>query len=140
MAYSHTLSNGEVSEVPDTQTDDISDGDESHTEEESPEFQKNSVPLPATNGVSKHGQWTHLEELLDRLLFIAISEEGLSSSCVSKAPAHSYIADSSFIANFLLTYRRFSTPRSVLLAMQKRIRQLDNPSGDPMFACFAQMR
>jgi hypothetical protein len=24
--------------------------------------------------------------------------------------------------------------------MQKRMRQLDNPSGDPMFACFAQMR
>ncbi len=139
LAYSHTLSNGEASEVPNTQTDDISDGDESHTEEEA-EFQKDSVPLPATNGVSKHGQWTHLEELLDRLLFIAISEEGLSNSGVSKAPAHSYLADSSFIANFLLTYRRFSTPRSVLLAMQKRIRHLDNPSGDPMFACFAQMR
>jgi len=26
------------------------------------------------------------------------------------------------------------------LAMQKRIRQLDSPSGDPMFACYAQMR
>jgi hypothetical protein len=24
--------------------------------------------------------------------------------------------------------------------MQKRMRQLDKPSGDPMFACFAQMR
>jgi hypothetical protein len=24
--------------------------------------------------------------------------------------------------------------------MQKRMRQLDNPSGDPMFACYAQMR
>jgi len=140
LAYFNTLSSGGAPEVFNTQTDEISDGDESHTEEESAEFQKDSVPLPATNGVSKHGQWTHLEELLDRLLFIAISEDGLSSSRVVNAPANSYLADSSFIANFLLTYRRFATPRSVLLAMQKRIRQLDNPSGDPMFACFAQMR
>ena len=48
--------------------------------------------------------------------------------------------DPAFISHFLLTYRRFATPRSVLLAMQKRMRQLDNPSGDPMFACYAQMR
>ena len=48
--------------------------------------------------------------------------------------------DPAFITHFLLTYRRFATPRSVLLAMQKRLRQLDSPSGDPMFACFAQMR
>lgn len=48
--------------------------------------------------------------------------------------------DPAYITHFLLTYRRFASPRSVLLAMQKRMRQLDNPSGDPMFACFAQMR
>ena len=50
------------------------------------------------------------------------------------------ILDPTYGTHFLLTYRRFATPRSVLLAMQKRMRQLDNPSGDPMFACFAQMR
>ncbi|CAA7265781.1 unnamed protein product [Cyclocybe aegerita] len=68
-------------------------------------------------------QWTSLEELLDKLLFLAVSGD-----------------DPTFTSHFLLTYRRFATPRSVLLAMQKRMRQLDNPCGDPMFACFAQMR
>ncbi|EAU93003.2 hypothetical protein CC1G_06723 [Coprinopsis cinerea okayama7 len=68
-------------------------------------------------------QWATLDELLDKLLFLAVSGD-----------------DPAFISHFLLTYRRFATPRSVLLAMQKRMRQLDNPSGDPMFACFAQMR
>lgn len=48
--------------------------------------------------------------------------------------------DPSFISSFLLTYRRFCTPRKVLLAMQKKMRDLDEPSGDPMFSCFAQMR
>ncbi|TFK77078.1 ras GEF [Pluteus cervinus] len=68
-------------------------------------------------------QWATLDELLDKLLFLAVSGD-----------------DPAFVTHFLLTYRRFATPRSVLLAMQKRMRQLDNPSGDPMFACFAQMR
>ncbi|KAH6917361.1 ras guanine nucleotide exchange factor domain-containing protein [Coprinopsis sp. MPI-PUGE-AT-0042] len=64
-----------------------------------------------------------LDELLDKLLFLAVSGD-----------------DPGFVAHFLLTYRRFTTPRTILLAMQKRMRQLDNPSDDPMFACFAQMR
>lgn len=64
-----------------------------------------------------------LESILDKLLFLAVSGE-----------------DPTYITHFLLTYRRFTTPRSVLLAMQKRMRMLDNPCGDPMFACFAQMR
>ncbi|GLB36172.1 putative guanine nucleotide exchange factor for Ras-like small GTPases [Lyophyllum shimeji] len=72
---------------------------------------------------SRPGQWATLEELLDKLLFLAVSGD-----------------DPAYITHFLLTYRRFASPRSVLLAMQKRMRQLDNPSGDPMFACFAQMR
>ncbi len=49
-------------------------------------------------------------------------------------------SDPTYITHFLLTYRRFASPRSLLLAMQKRMRQLDNPSGDPMFACYAQMK
>ena len=48
--------------------------------------------------------------------------------------------DWGFISHFLLTYRRFANPRSLILAMQKRMRQLDQGSDDPMFACFAQMR
>ncbi|KAE9411110.1 ras GEF [Gymnopus androsaceus JB14] len=68
-------------------------------------------------------QWATLDELLDKLLFLSVSGD-----------------DPTFITHFLLTYRRFASPRNLLLAMQKRMRQLDNPSGDPMFACFAQMK
>jgi RasGEF N-terminal motif len=57
----------------------------------------------------------------------------------SAVPSKTFV-DPGFVAHFLLTYRRFTTPRTILLAMQKRMRQLDNPSDDPMFACFAQMR
>ncbi|KAG5635097.1 hypothetical protein H0H81_012453 [Sphagnurus paluster] len=83
------------------------------------------LEVPETKGKeSRPGQWAKLDELLDKLLFLAVSGD----------------VDPAFITHFLLTYRRFASPRSLLLAMQKRMRQLDNPSGDPMFACFAQMR
>ncbi|KAL0571812.1 hypothetical protein V5O48_010142 [Marasmius crinis-equi] len=72
---------------------------------------------------SRSAQWATLDELLDKLLFLAVSGD-----------------DPTYVTHFLLTYRRFASPRSVLLAMQKRMRQLDNPTGDPIFACFAQMR
>ncbi|KAF9270242.1 ras GEF [Marasmius fiardii PR-910] len=95
------------------------------------------VPATATNGErasnekvefkekesSRSAQWATLEELLDKLLFLAVSGD-----------------DPTYVTHFLLTYRRFSCPRKLLLAMQKRMRQLDNPTGDPIFACFAQMR
>ncbi|KAI0963551.1 hypothetical protein AcW1_000596 [Taiwanofungus camphoratus] len=71
---------------------------------------------------SRAPPWMTLEELLNKLLFIAVSDD-----------------DPIFISHFLLTYRRFATPRSILLAMQKRMRALDQPSGDPMFACYAQI-
>lgn len=72
---------------------------------------------------TRSAQYATLEELLDKLLFLAVSGD-----------------DPTFISHFLLTYRRFAMPRSILLAMQKRMRQLDNSLGDPMLASFAQMR
>ncbi|KAI0695598.1 ras guanine nucleotide exchange factor domain-containing protein [Cytidiella melzeri] len=72
---------------------------------------------------SRPPRWLTLEELLDKLLFVAVSED-----------------DPTFISHFLLTYRRFAKPRDILLAMQKRMRSLDVPTGDPMFACYAQMK
>lgn len=90
---------------------------------------------------SRPAQWATLEELLDKLLFLAVSGDGMSSAFRSlNAVFLLNLSDSAFLSNFLLTYRRFATPRSVLVAMQKRIRLLDSPSGDPMFACYAQMR
>lgn len=80
-------------------------------------------PVKDEREKSKPAQFATLEELLDKLLFIAVSGD-----------------DPTFISSFLLTYRRFCIPRSVLLAMQKKMRQLDEPCGDPMFACFGQMR
>ncbi|KIY52755.1 ras GEF, partial [Fistulina hepatica ATCC 64428] len=68
-------------------------------------------------------QWATVDELLDNLLFAAIIDD-----------------DPKFITHFLLTYRRFATPRTVLLSMQKRMRQLDQDDGDPVFSAYAQMR
>lgn len=50
------------------------------------------------------------------------------------------LVDATYVSNFMLTYRRFATPRSVLLTMQKKMRQLDKETADPMFACLAQMK
>ncbi|KAI9453994.1 ras GEF, partial [Russula earlei] len=72
---------------------------------------------------SQYVPWATLDDLLERLLFLAISGD-----------------DGGFISHFLLTYRRFASPRSVVLAMQKRMRHLDQGSDDPVFASFAQMR
>ncbi|KAI0307727.1 ras guanine nucleotide exchange factor domain-containing protein [Multifurca ochricompacta] len=77
--------------------------------------------IPERDG--RYVPWATLDELLDKLLFLAVSGD-----------------DWGFISHFLLTYRRFASPRSVVLAMQKRMRQLDQSSDDPMFASFAQMR
>lgn len=51
-----------------------------------------------------------------------------------------FSADATYVSNFMLTYRRFATPRSILLTMQKKMRQLDQETADPMFACLAQMK
>ncbi|KAG6885276.1 hypothetical protein C0993_003707 [Termitomyces sp. T159_Od127] len=76
------------------------------------------------SNAARPGQWATLDDLLNKLLFLAVSGD-----------------DPSYITHFLLTYRRFASPRSVVLKMQSRIRELDEKSsGDPMFACFAQMR
>lgn len=78
-----------------------------------PDNRERDAPVP----------WATLEQLLDKLLFLAVSGD-----------------DPTFITHFLLTYRRFATPRGILLAMQKRMIQLSQTSADPMFASFAQMR
>ncbi|KAF9652036.1 ras GEF [Thelephora ganbajun] len=66
--------------------------------------------------------WARLDDLFEKLLFSVVSDD-----------------DATFVSNFMLTYRRFATPRSVLLTMQKKMRQLDQETADPMFACLAQM-
>ncbi|KAI5124751.1 hypothetical protein M0805_005385 [Coniferiporia weirii] len=67
--------------------------------------------------------WSTIEELLDKLFFLAVSDD-----------------DPSFIGHFFLTYRRFTTPRRILLAMQKRMIELNQPCADSTLAAFAQMR
>ena len=54
--------------------------------------------------------------------------------------ADARFADPVFIQHFFLTYRRFATPRSVLLGMQKRMIELGKETRDPLLAKFAQMR
>ncbi|KAG8823765.1 hypothetical protein FRC19_003196 [Serendipita sp. 401] len=68
-------------------------------------------------------QWATLDEILDKLLFVSVSGD-----------------DPLFVQHFFLTYRRFASPRSVLLGMQKRMRWLSQETRDPLLAKFAQMR
>ncbi|KAF8516181.1 ras guanine nucleotide exchange factor domain-containing protein [Hysterangium stoloniferum] len=67
--------------------------------------------------------WATLEELLDKLFFLAVSGD-----------------DPTFITHFFMTYRKFATPRSILLGMQKRIRQLSRDYPDLLLGSYAQMR
>ncbi|KLO20265.1 ras GEF [Schizopora paradoxa] len=69
--------------------------------------------------------WVSLDELLEKLIFLATSGD-----------------DPAFIRHFFLTYRRFSTPRSVLLGMQKRMVELtiQGTTGDVILASYSQMR
>ncbi|KZW02160.1 ras GEF [Exidia glandulosa HHB12029] len=64
-----------------------------------------------------------LDELLDKLLFFAVSGD-----------------DSTFIQHFFLTFRRFASPRAVLLGMQKRLRALGGAPSGVLLAKFAQMK
>lgn len=82
-----------------------------------------------------------LDELLDKLLFVAVSDDGTYIGTWFDNPVDLLLSiDPTFVSHFLLTYRRFALPRSILLAMQKRMRALDSHLSDPMFACFAQMK
>ncbi|KAI0068347.1 ras GEF [Artomyces pyxidatus] len=112
MGASGNISTGSLQADTTNQSDGLGSVHES-VEAPSDSREKDSRPVP----------WATLEELLDKLLFLAVSGD-----------------DWGYISHFLLTYRRFASPRSVVLAMQKRMRQLDQSSADPMFACFAQMR
>ncbi|KAG9030285.1 hypothetical protein FRB95_004171 [Tulasnella sp. JGI-2019a] len=68
-------------------------------------------------------QYATLDELIDKLVFLAVTDD-----------------DPVFVEQFLLVYRRFATPRALLLGLQKRIRALSSPSEDQLLAKFAQMR
>jgi len=87
-------------------------------------------------------QWATLDEILDKLLFVSVSGDGMldqfSLGCTDVTPL--VIVDPVFIQHFFLTYRRFATPRSVLLGMQKRMIELGKETRDPLLAKFAQMR
>ncbi|KIY71610.1 ras GEF [Cylindrobasidium torrendii FP15055 ss-10] len=129
----HTLSTHSIpeSQVPTLPLDQETPASTEHDHSDHPPTQSEEAlghissdeRKPPRRQDARPAQWATLDELLDKLLFLAVSGD-----------------DPTYITHFLLTYRRFASPRSVLLAMQKRMRQLDSPSGDPMFACYAQMR
>ena len=64
---------------------------------------------------------------------------GVSRSCPSYCNSWQFFQDPTLIKYFFLIYRRFATPRSILLGMQKRVRQLNHEHADP-FLGYAQMR
>ena len=93
-------------------------------------------PLPR-----KPAQFATLDALLNKLLFVVISGDGMMGCIFYRSCTHIHtLIDPNFISSFLLTYRRFCTPRSVLLAMQKKMRQLNESPDDLLFSSFAQMR
>jgi len=90
-------------------------------ERRSSEFTGASIFLVPNEYVRrKPAPWATLEDLLDKLFF--------------------EWTDPTFVGRFFLTYRRFATPRSILLGMQKRMIELSSISNDFMLASFAQMR
>ncbi|CAE6411448.1 unnamed protein product [Rhizoctonia solani] len=68
-------------------------------------------------------RWATTEQLIDKLFFSGVSED-----------------EPWFIFNFFLTYRLFTTPRTVLLSFQKRLRELEESQTDPLLAGFVQQR
>ncbi|KAG8762794.1 hypothetical protein FRC11_007750 [Ceratobasidium sp. 423] len=68
-------------------------------------------------------RWATTEQLIDKLFFSGVSED-----------------EPWFIFNFFLTYRLFTTPRTVLLSFQKRLRELEESPIDPLLAGFVQQR
>ncbi|KAH7104396.1 ras GEF [Auriculariales sp. MPI-PUGE-AT-0066] len=82
----------------------------------------NQSGTPATNPTAANPYLT-LDELLDKLLFFAVSGD-----------------DATFISHFFLAFRRFASPRAVLLGMQKRLRALAAAPADVLLAKFAQMK
>jgi hypothetical protein len=91
---------------------------------------------------SRAAQWVSWDQLIDKLMFLAVSGDGIYI-CLKLASYLSFnlhSSDPAFISRFLLTYRRFATPRQILVSIQTRLRQLEESPGDPMLACYAQMR
>ncbi|CAE6425257.1 unnamed protein product [Rhizoctonia solani] len=68
-------------------------------------------------------RWATVEQLIDKLFFSGVSED-----------------EPWFNFNFFLTYRLFTTPRAVLLSFQKRLRELEQSSVDPLLSGFVQQR
>ncbi|KIJ22487.1 hypothetical protein M422DRAFT_277069, partial [Sphaerobolus stellatus SS14] len=107
----------------------LQDGQNSSQEANSGEFAERGPSGESKDDVARKNEdpppmpWATLEELLDKLFFVAASGD-----------------DPTFIKHFFLTYRKFATPRSVLLGMQKRIRQLSHEHSELLLGSYAQMR
>ncbi|KIO29610.1 hypothetical protein M407DRAFT_70306, partial [Tulasnella calospora MUT 4182] len=68
-------------------------------------------------------QYATFDELLDKLVFLSVTDD-----------------DEIYIEQFLLVFRRFATPRTLLLGLQRRMRELSPPTEDTLLAKYAQMR
>ncbi|CAE7185275.1 unnamed protein product [Rhizoctonia solani] len=94
-------------------------------------------------------RWATTEQLIDKLFFSGVSEDGKLGSISHRFHFGSPISavecgrdadEPWFIFNFFLTYRLFTTPRTVLLSFQKRLRELEESQADPLLAGFVQQR
>ena len=98
-------------------------GDEDELNEDGEPPSQPSGLAPPTPAAPPPNPYLSLDELLDKLLFLAVSGD-----------------DATFISHFFLTFRRFASPRAVLLGMQKRLRALGSAPQDILLAKFAQMK
>ncbi|KAG8990568.1 hypothetical protein FRB90_001708, partial [Tulasnella sp. 427] len=86
-------------------------------------------------------QYATFDELLDKLVFLSVTNDGkLSSQAITFTQTHALPVDEVYIEQFLLIYRRFATPRTLLLGLQRRMRELSPPAEDTLLAKYAQMR
>ncbi|CAE6341800.1 unnamed protein product [Rhizoctonia solani] len=119
-------------------------------------------------------RWATVEELIDKLFFSGVSEDGESRNITNSffnwipqppipaavgmptrcgtwlsimrnpafdnSPDKPLRAEPWFIFNFFLTYRLFTTPRTVLLSFQKRLKELEHSPVDPLLSGFVQQR
>ena len=87
-------------------------------------------------------QFATFDEIITKLVYLAVTEEGLHLLAVTvyRYRLIEFGTDPTPIDAFFATYRRFATPRVVLVAFKKRLIILAQETRDPPTARLAEMK